>query len=128
MQCNAGSAYTSVFRDVDLPLYYNYPIFEVTSEADGGSAVLRVVQLVAIFDAYYRAKGNDYSRSAILEALAVALERWWGIHNQLDHAAKIIARVLRINPTSINLRTAINALELRGRTALNANKLGRFDS
>jgi hypothetical protein len=120
--------YLGLSPDVDLPLYYNYPIFEVTSEADGGSAVLRVVQLVAIFDAYYRAKGNDYSRSAILEALAVALERWWGIHNQLDHAAKIIARVLRINPTSINLRTAINALELRGRTALNANKLGRFDS
>ena len=120
--------YLGLSAGVDLPLYYNYPIFEVAAEAEGGSAVSCVLQLLAIFDAYYGAKGNDHSRSAILEALALALTRWWGIHNQFDHAAKIIARVLKINPTSINLRRAINALELRSRTALNANNPGRINS
>jgi predicted O-methyltransferase YrrM len=108
---------------VDLPNYYSYPIFEVAVEANGGDVVTRVQQLRAAFEAYYHAKGNDRSRLALLEALAVALTRWWGIHGQFDRAADIIARVLRINPTSRDLKAAINQLDLRSRAALNANNL-----
>ena len=73
-----------------------------------------------MFWAYHGTSGNDRSRIALLEALALALARWWGINDRFDAAADVIATVIKINPASVHLRAVINALDLRSRAAMNA--------
>jgi len=106
--------------DVDLPTYYHYPIFDVMDRPSGASVEQRVQQLHAMFWAYHGTNGNDRSRIALLEALALALARWWGINDHLDAAVDVIATVIKINPASVHLRAVINALDLRSRAAMNA--------
>jgi hypothetical protein len=107
--------------DTDLPTYYHYPIFDVMDRPSGASVEQRVQQLHAMFLAYHGTEGNDRSRIALLEALALALARWWGINDRFDAAADVIAAVVKINPASAQLRAAINALDLRSRAAMNAS-------
>lgn len=112
--------YIGLPPDAELPTYYHYPIFDVLDRPSGAGVEQRVQQLHAMFWAYYRTSGNDRSRIALLEALALALSRWWGINDRFDVAADVIATVLRINPASAQLRAAINGLDLRSRAAMNA--------
>ena len=109
--------YIGLPPDADLPTYYYYPIFDVLDRPSGAGVEQRVQQLHAMFWAYYRTKGNDRARIGLLEALALALARWWGIRDQFGAAADVIARAVKINPTSARLRAAINALDLRSRAA-----------
>lgn len=115
--------YLGLPRGTDLPSYFGYPIFEIGAGSHETDPPARVRQLTAIFEAYHGARGNDRARLALLESLAVALARWWGIQDELDRAAEIIARVLRLNPTSTTLRRAINALDLRSRAAVDAGAI-----
>jgi predicted O-methyltransferase YrrM len=104
----------------ELPSYYRYPIFEVMDRPNGGDAKLSIQQLYAMFSAYYHTSGNDRSRLALLEALAVALARSWALNDQFGPAAEIIAKVIRLNPSSAALKAAINALDLRSRATMSA--------
>jgi len=112
--------YIGLPPDAELPTYYHYPIFDVLDRPSGAGVEQRVQQLHAMFWAYYRTSGNDRSRIALLEALALALSRWCGINDRFDAAADVIATVLRINPASAQLRAAINGLDLRSRATMNA--------
>ena len=112
--------YIGLPPDADLPTYYHYPIFDVMDRPSGAAVEQRVQQLHAMFCAYHHTGGNDRSRIALLEALALALARWWGINDRFGAAADVIARVLKTNPSSAQLRAAINALDLRSRAAVTA--------
>ncbi len=114
------SIYIGLPADADLPTYFHYPIFDVMDRPSGAGVEQRIQQLHAMFWAYARTDGNDRSRLALLEALALALSRWWGMNDRFSAAADVIARVLKINPASAQLRAAINALDLRSRAAISA--------
>jgi hypothetical protein len=102
----------------ELPVYYGYPIYEVAPAAAAYDPSMRARELLALLEAYERADGNDRSRFALIEALALAVVRHLGRQDQFAQAAKIIARVYKIHRASTHLRSAINALDLRSRSAL----------
>jgi hypothetical protein len=105
--------YLELPAGIELPEYYNYPVFEIAAATTGRRSSVRADQLIVLLHAYERADGNDQSRFVLIEVLALAVSRYMGIQNRLSEAAEIIARAIVINPASRRLAAAVNALEMR---------------
>lgn len=64
-------------------------------------------------DAYHRSPGNDLSRWHIMEGVALALSRYFGHIGQFDVAYRHVKETLGVLPSSIHLKAAEHALELK---------------
>jgi Iron-sulfur cluster-binding domain len=99
--------------DVDLNLYYGYPIYEVIFEEVADCAERRLEVLNELFHAYCRSDGNNSTRFMLAEALAFALSRCLGSRGQYEKAAQIVDLALSFQPSSIHLKAARHALVLK---------------
>jgi len=115
--------YIGLPDSADLPIYYNYPIFAVRQRKrfrrdPALDAAVSLRQLLTLLEAYEKSDGNDRSRLALIEALALAASHHLGRHARFDQAAEVIARGFHIHPHSRRLRVAVNTLDEMSRGSL----------
>jgi hypothetical protein len=109
-----------------FPGYYDYPIFAKDEKSDPAGGAERIDGLAAMFGAYERAKGNDRTRFAILEALAFALSRSLGALGQYERAADFVRRGLDVQPDSFYLPICLQTLEQKIRGLATPKRLEKF--
>jgi len=100
------TAFIGVPRGTELNLFYGYPAFALNSGPSAGNAKLRMRLIAEIYQAYAGSDGNNASRLAIMDALAVARARALAHTGSHTDALAVIDRALHANTTSTALLAA----------------------
>jgi hypothetical protein len=110
-----------------LDTYYGYPIYGVDLDnAATDTAEQRLNVLIALFNAYCQADGNNATRFGLAEALAFALSRAWGSRGEYEKAFPIVEHALSLHPWSIHLKAARHALGLKLDAKMVPDRLMKF--
>jgi len=110
----AETVYLGLPATMTLEAYYGYPVYAVDlGKAATDTVEQRLDVLIALFDAYCRADGNNASRFRLAEALAFALSRCLGSRGEYERAVPIVEHALSLQPWSIHLKAARHALALK---------------
>jgi hypothetical protein len=107
------TAYVGLPADTTLAQFYGYPAFQLAHGDSVGGTALRTRFLIGLFDAYAGTTGNDALRFALMEALAFGLSRALGRTGRHVEASAIVDRAIAHCPSSIHLKAAKRALELK---------------
>jgi MoaA/NifB/PqqE/SkfB family radical SAM enzyme len=111
-ETNSEWAYLGLPDNVDLPTYYGYPVFEISTMPRRPGAS-RLALLQELFEAYEGTNGNDALRFLLIEALGFALSRTLGSEGNYTVAMGFVDRALTCSPYSIHLKAAKHALSLK---------------
>jgi glycosyltransferase involved in cell wall biosynthesis len=109
--------YLGVPDDLTCPAYWGYPVFERAPLGPRGGAEERLRLLLRMFQAYDGSDGNNATRFALMEALAVTLGRELSARGEVIDAMRIVDRGLRHLPASMHLKAMRSALNIRRETA-----------